>query len=71
MFLSDGRDTSSLSQSEDARNLAIQQGVQLYAMGVGEVYQQSSLAEMGSASGGGYYSAPRPGVRFKSNSRSS
>ena len=60
VFLSDGRDTSSLSQRGDARNQALERGVQLYAMGVGEVYQRSSLAELGSASGGGYYSARDP-----------
>ena len=39
VFLSDGRDTSSVSAREDAGAIAAQQAIQLYAVGVGEVYE--------------------------------
>ena len=57
VFLSDGRDTSSVNDREAARRLARAQYVQLYALGVGEVYQEAELREMANSTGGGYYSA--------------
>ena len=57
VFLSDGRDTSSVNDREAARRLARAQYVQLYALGVGEVFQEAELREMANSTGGGYYSA--------------
>ena len=57
VFLSDGRDTSSVHARDDARHHAQARGVQLYAVGVGEVFQEEELREMGGLTGGGYYPA--------------
>ena len=57
VFLSDGRDTSSVNIRGDARRYAQERGVQLYAMGVGEVFQEEQLREMADSTGGGYYPA--------------
>ena len=55
VFLSDGRDTSSVNARDDAQGYAQARGVQLYAMGVGEVFQEEELREMADSTGGGYY----------------
>ena len=57
VFLSDGRDTSSVNARDDAQGYAQARGVQLYAMGVGEVFQEEELMEMADSTGGGYYPA--------------
>ena len=57
VFLSDGRDTSSVNARDDAQRHAQSRGVQLYAMGVGEVFQEEELMEMADSTGGGYYPA--------------
>ena len=57
VFLSDGRDTSSVYARDDARHHAQARGVQLYAVGVGEVFQEEELREIGGLTGGGYYPA--------------
>ena len=57
VFLSDGRDTSSVNARDDAQEYAKARGVQLYAMGVGEVFQEEELMEMADSTGGGYYPA--------------
>ena len=57
VFLSDGRDTSSVNARDDAQEYAQARGVQLYAMGVGEVFQEEELMEMADSTGGGYYPA--------------
>ena len=57
VFLSDGRDTSSVNVRDDAQEYAQARGVQLYAMGVGEVFQEEELMEMADSTGGGYYPA--------------
>ena len=57
VFLSDGRDTSSVNARDDAQGYAQARGVQLYAMGVGEVFQEEELREMADSTGGGYYPA--------------
>ena len=55
VFLSDGRDTSSVNARDDAQGYAQARGVQLYAMGVGEVFQEEELREMADSTGSGYY----------------
>ena len=57
VFLSDGKDTSSVNERDDARRHAQVRGVQLYVMGVGEVFQEEELGEMASLTGGRYYQA--------------
>lgn len=58
VFLSDGRDTSSVNVREDAGRYALEPGVQLYAMGVGEVFQEADLRQMANTTDGAYYPAP-------------
>ena len=60
VFLSDGRDVSSLKTRDEALKLALDWGIQLYAVGIGNVPEETELAEMVRASGGVYYSAPDP-----------
>ena len=55
VFLSDGRDTSSVNTRDDARIHAQALDVQLYALGVGEVFQEEELREMAGSTRGGYY----------------
>lgn len=57
VFLSDGRDTSSVSTREQAAQYARARGVQLYALGVGDVYQESELRSIAHSTDGAYYSA--------------
>ena len=57
VFLSDGRDTSSVNVRDEAQRHAGDRGVQLYAMAVGEVFQEEQLREMAESTGGGYYPA--------------
>ena len=55
VFLSDGRDTSSASMRSDAGDTAIQNDIQLYALGVGDVYEEAQLADTVRSTGGAYY----------------
>ena len=57
VFLSNGRDMSSESPRESAARYARERSVRLYAMGVGEVFQEAQLREAVESTGGGYYSA--------------
>ncbi len=57
VFLSDGRDTSSVKDRDAARRFAQDRNVQLYALGVGEVFQKAQLREIAETTGGGYYDA--------------
>ena len=57
VFLSDGRDTSSVNTREQAARYAGESGVQLYAMGVGEVHQEDELRDAVLRTGGSYYPA--------------
>ena len=57
VFLSDGRDTSSERTRERAAEYASERGVQLYAVSVGEVYQEAELRSAARSTGGAYYSA--------------
>ncbi len=62
VFLSDGRDTSSVNSREFVLNLAQHGGVQLYVMGVGEVFQEARLRDMSRLTNGNYYPAREPAL---------
>ena len=55
VFVSDGRDTSSITTRSDAGGVAADGGIQLYALGIGEVYEEEELAELARSTGGVYY----------------
>ena len=57
VFLSDGRDTSSLNARDSLTEIAAERRVQLYAMGVGEVFQSNELRSLATRTGGTYYAA--------------
>ena len=57
VFLSDGRDTSSEVTREQAAEYASGRDVQLYAMGVGDVFQENELRSSARSTDGAYYSA--------------
>ena len=57
VFFSDGRDTSSERTRERAARYASELGAHLYAVGVGEVYQESDLCSTAYYTGGSYYAA--------------
>ena len=57
VFLSDGRDTSSENGREDAAWYAAGRKVQLYALGVGEIYEEAGLRDAALQTGGSYYRA--------------
>ena len=57
VFLSDGRDTSSEYTRDRAADYAEDRGVQWYAMGVGEVFQEDELRSAARSTDGAYYSA--------------
>ena len=57
VFLSDGRDTSSVNTREQAALYAGERGVQLYALGVGEIYRESGLRTSALQTCGSYYRA--------------
>ena len=57
VFLSDGRDTSSLLTRDAAASLADAQDIQLYAVGVGDVFQEQELSSAVASTGGLYYPA--------------
>lgn len=55
VFLSDGRDTSSLRARADVVQLAQERGVQLYPLGLGDVYREADLQALATATNGAYY----------------
>ena len=57
VFLSDGRDTSSLNTREQAAAYARERKVQLYALGVGDVYEEDELRAAALETEGSYYRA--------------
>ena len=57
VFLSDGRDTSSVATRDSLEGIASERKAQLYALGVGDVFQSSELRSLASDTGGAYYSA--------------
>ena len=56
VFISDGRDTSSLRSRDDAAGIAAEEGIQFYALGIGEVFEEEPLAAMVRSTGGGLLS---------------
>ena len=57
IFLSDGRDTSSDNTREQVAQYARERAVQLYAVGVGDAYQEPELRSAAESTDGAYYSA--------------
>ena len=55
VFLSDGRDTSSLRERHEVGLLAQERNVQLYPLGLGDVYQESDLRALATTTNGAYY----------------
>ena len=55
VFLSDGRDTSSLRERHEVGLLAQDRNVQLYPLGLGDVYQESDLRALATTTNGAYY----------------
>ena len=55
VFLSDGRDTSSLSTRADVAQQAQERGVQLYPLGLGDVYREPELRALATATNGAYF----------------
>ena len=57
VFMSDGRDTSSVTTRDQAGSLTFADDVQLYAVGLGDVFEETELTEMVDSTGGAYYEA--------------
>ena len=57
VFLSDGRDTSSFIQRDSLSAIARELHAQLYALGIGDVYQSDLLRDVVEGTGGAYYEA--------------
>ena len=55
IFFSDGRDTSSLLTRDAAGSIAEAADIQLYALGVGDVFEEGALEAMVRSTGGVYY----------------
>ena len=55
VFLSDGRDTSSQLNRSDVGEIASTNLIQLYALGIGDVFEEELLAAMVQSAGGVYY----------------
>ena len=62
VFISDGRDTSSIRGRGDAGETATEDEIQLYAVGVGEVFEEQQLAQMVLDTGGFYYAVRELGA---------
>ena len=57
IFFSDGRDTSSSLRRDDILDIASGEGIQLYGVGIGNVFEEPELAELVVSSGGAYFAA--------------
>ena len=57
IFFSDGRDTSSSLRRDDIVDIASGEGIQLYGVGIGNVFEEPKLAELVDSSGGAYFAA--------------
>ncbi len=57
VFLSDGRDTSSVTTRDAVEADARRRQVQMYPIGVGDVFQSSALRTLARRTGGAYYAA--------------
>ena len=55
IFISDGRDTSSVYDRGDAGETATEEEIQLYALGVGDVFEEEQLEGVVQDTGGSYY----------------
>ena len=55
VFISDGRDTSSVSSRVDAGRIAADNDIQLFALGIANVFEEDELASMVRSTGGLYY----------------
>ena len=55
VFLSDGRDTSSEKMREQAVGYATDRKVQLYSLGIGEVYEEDQMRSVVTETGGAYF----------------
>ena len=55
VFIFDGRDTSSIFSRADAAEIAFEEEIQLYALGIGNVHEEEQLDEMVRSTGGQYY----------------
>jgi hypothetical protein len=58
VFITDGRDTSSITTASDVVDLARDLRVRLYPIGFGDTVDSVSLQEMALETGGHYYAAP-------------
>ncbi len=57
VFLSDGRDNSSVFTPEQAAQYARDRGVQLYPLGIGDIFQEPDLRSAAHTTDGAYFSA--------------
>ena len=55
IFLSDGRDTSSINTRTDAGEIAKAGDVELYSLGIGEVFEEEQLTSVVESTGGVHY----------------
>jgi hypothetical protein len=60
VFISDGRDTSSVNTVQEVIDFAKDNRVRLYPIGFGANVRASALIQMATETGGHYYSAPTP-----------
>ena len=58
VLFSDGRDTSSLLNRSSAGEIVDTNDISLYALGIGEVFEEEQLAELVRSLGGVYYPTP-------------
>ncbi len=58
IFITDGRDTSSINSKEDTIDLATELRVRLYPIGFGSNVNSAVLQELATETGGHYYAAP-------------
>ena len=58
IFISDGRDTSSVNDVDEVIDFAKERRVRLYPIGFGENVRSAALIQMATETGGHYYSAP-------------
>ncbi len=58
IFISDGRDTSSIASLEECITAATDRRVRLYPIGFGQTVNAAPLIQMATTTGGHYYAAP-------------
>ncbi len=62
IFMSDGRDTSSVATRDSLRWRALEKNAQLYALGLGDVFESPSLRGLVRDTAGGYYASDVSGL---------